>query len=139
MTKLRVYVESLIAELEEAKQRAHRNVELLPDRHSEIPAYEQEWEHSEPASLAERFGVDRNLFPSEHHLDDYELEILTEKLQDVFKSHQPFIQLPEAIDTKSLYDILVKIWNIENLDAAQATLDRLLHEISQRGSECNGF
>lgn len=63
--------------------------------------------------LSAHLGVGRALFPATALLEDDEIQMIVEKILDVWAVYHYFADLPKGLPIRVAYDILLSVWDEE--------------------------
>jgi len=98
-------------------------VEILETAKGKVPSYMKDWKDHGPSHahlleldlgdekrLSEWLGVGRDVFPAVDTLEDREVELLVEKIQDLWGAYHFFADLLPQLTVRQSYDALLDCW-----------------------------
>ena len=100
------YIEQLIEDIEEAKNRPRPPKMLLPPE-LEFVRGAEEYLHGEQYEMGKLFGLEIKQFPPEDKLSEEEIQALTDKITELWQVFNFIPVFPEGLPVKYKYKLLV--------------------------------
>lgn len=98
-------------------------LDVLKTAQNKVPSYMAAWLDNDPnivhlleidlgeeKPLCERLGVSKGVFPPVENLEDEEVEILVQKIQELWEAYHYIADLPPGISSREAYQALLHVW-----------------------------
>lgn len=107
---LRRYVEQILEDLEEAKNQAPQEIHELQHLEDEDSLFKL-LELGDELPLSERLGIPKKIFPPENKLDDQEVQLLVDKILELWESFHYLADFPKGLPIRIAYKTLMDVWD----------------------------
>lgn len=100
-------------------------LDILDEAIKKVPSYLAEWdenpagfelhileiEYGDEKPLGERLGVDKSVLPAAGELEEDEIDLLVEKIQDLWEAYHYLAEFPEGMPVRKAYEALLSVWD----------------------------